>query len=110
MPRTVNQTQPYKSLSNPNLHTGVVSVTGSKVVNLGVSRKMKYSLQVGFEDAGGADAEGGQRVSAKRNTDGTFTIYVEEVNPAGTAGTAWAASDNAINVRFHAYMESAAGL
>lgn len=110
MPKLASPTQPYKHPSIPNLHTGVVTVTGSKVVTLGLGRRMQYSLVVGFADAGAAGAEGGQRVSAVRNTDGTFTIYVEEIDPTGSSGAAWAQSDDAIDVRFHAWTTYAAGL
>lgn len=94
-----------------NVRTGVAAVTGSKVINPGLSKRTKKDgyttspsyevIGLIFEDAGGADAEAGNRVSAKKNSDGTFTIYVEDVNvTSAVENTAWAPAVSAVNVRW----------
>jgi hypothetical protein len=93
-----------------DIRTAVVSVTGSKVVDPGLRKRTKKEgfttaptyeiVGLHFEDQGGTGAERAQRPSAKKNSDGTFTIYCEILDPAAAGGAAWSAAVASVDVRW----------
>lgn len=79
-----------------NILTGLTTLTASKVIDLQRTlfkrRKVVDSVAsyevigLTLEDVGGAVAETAQRLSSKKNADGTFTIYAEKVDPTSAGG------------------------
>lgn len=77
--------------------TGLTTLTASKVIDLQrtlfkrrkvVDSVMSYEvIGLTFEDTAGAAGETAQRLSSKKNADGTFTITAEKVDPASPAAT-----------------------
>lgn len=97
--------------NDPLTFTGVVTLTASVRVDLRralrrtrgrVSSTRDFAvISLSFEDAGGAAAEGAQRLSSVKNTDGTFTIYAEKADPASSATSlVWIAGTGTSTVRW----------
>lgn len=100
--------RPWQSKHDPLLHTGIVSVTGSLVVDLGIGHNNfvpVVSLQA--STAGGANAASEQSW-AYGPQPGQFTIYTWKATAAGT--TTLIAATAAANVSFIAVADGSAGI
>lgn len=94
--------------------TGLVTLTASTIIDLqrAVYARAKRLITPGdvqpyevigltFEDVGGAAAETAQRLSSKKNADGTFTIYSEKTDAASSSTSlVWIPSTGTQTVRW----------
>lgn len=109
MPATANtfSPQPYQSKSHPGLHSGIVAVTGTKVVDLGIGHS-NFVPSVSLKASLAADANKAASVTWDYGpTPGTFIIYCWKATAAGT--TTLIAATAAVNVSFTAIAASSVG-
>lgn len=108
MPRIKNTSspRPWQSLQEGNLHSGIVAVTGSFTVDLGLGHS-NFVPTVAFE---GSTAP--NNASALNweygSVPGTFTIFTWKATAAGT--TTLIAATVAVNVSFTAIADGSAGI
>lgn len=100
--------RPYASHHDPLLHTGIVSVTGSAVVDLGIGHNnfvpivsLKGSTATIANNASEQTWEYGPGL-------GQFTIYTWKATAAGN--TALIAATSAVNVSFIAIADGSSGV
>lgn len=98
--------QPYASPHHPNLHSGVVSVTGSLTVDLGIRHdNFVPSVSLNAGSAALQPAAGAQLVTWRRGTTaGTFIIEAWEISLAEAAPpvVSYVAATAAVKVSFTA--------
>ena len=105
--KNTSSPRPWQSLQNPNLHTGIVSVTGSTVVDLGIGHNNFVPI---------LDQQASLAADVNKSPDftwaygpalGQFTIYCWKAtstsNPTLIPATA------AVNISFHAIADSSVG-
>lgn len=109
MPATANTSSPYQyqSLQSPLLHSGVVPVTGSAIVDLGIGHN-NFVPSINLQASVAADANKAVTLTWAYGTKaGTFVIYgwksTSVSNPTLIAATA------AVNVSFTAIVDSSVG-
>ena len=99
--------RPYQSLQDPNLHSGIVAVTGNAVVDLGLGHA-NFVPSLSLQASLAADANKAPTVTwAYGPAAGQFTIYAWKVTDA-THPTLIAATA-AVNVSFTAIADSSVG-
>jgi len=110
MPAVVNATSPhpYQSKYNELLHSGIVAVTGSKVVDLGIGHNNFVPTLV-QQASLAADVNKAHKLSwAYGSKLGTFVIYAWKVTTLASNPTLIAATV-AVNVSFTAIADSSVG-
>lgn len=109
MPATANtfSPMPYRSKSHEDLHSGIVSVTGSKVVDLGIGHA-NFVPSVTLQGSTAANANLAPTLTwAYGPQPGQFTIYAWKAT--GAATTTLIAATAAVNVSFTAIADSSVG-
>ncbi len=109
MPAVANTTSPhpYQSKYNELLHSGIVSVTGTKVIDLGIGHN-NFVPSVSLQASLAADANKASFVTwAYGSVPGTFVIYAWKATAAAT--TTLIAATLAVNVSFTAIADSSVG-
>ena len=110
MPATKNtfSPRPWQSQQDGNVHTGVVSVTGSAVVDLGVGHN-NFVPCVSLQGSTAAIANAAANVTWSYGPQpGQFTISTWKATAAGT--TTLIAATAAVSVSFIAFADSSAGI
>lgn len=110
MPRTKNTSspRPWQSRQDGNFHSGIVSVTGSLLVDLGIGHA-NFVPVVSVEGSTAAIANAAPDVTWEYGTvPGTFTIFTWKATAAGT--TTLIAATAAVNVSFIAIADGSAGI
>jgi len=102
---------PHASGQDPSLHSGVVSVTGSAEVNLGIGHN-NFIPSLSLATPLAAAANDASHLSwAYGSTLGTFVIYAWKVTTAGAAGNPdLIAATAAVTVSFTIIVDSSAGI
>lgn len=99
--------RPWQSLQFELLHSGVVSVTGSFTVDLGLGHN-NFVPQISLKGSTAANANAASVVTWEYGAQpGTFTIFAWKATAAGT--TTLIAATAAVNVSFTALADSSAG-
>ncbi len=99
--------QPWRSRQDGNLHSGIVAVTGSLLVDLGIGHA-NFVPTVALNGSTAGNANAASAVTwAYGATPGTFTIFTWKATAAGT--TTLIAATAAVNVSFTAIADSSAG-
>jgi hypothetical protein len=109
MPAVKNTASPYpfQSLQHPLLHSGIVAVTGSLLVDLGINHN-NFVPSVSVQGGTAAIANNAPDVTWAYGTKpGTFTIFTWKATAAGT--TTLIAATVAVNVSFVAIVDSSVG-
>ena len=109
MPAIKNTASPYpfQSLHDPLLHTGVVSVTGSLTVDLGIGHN-NFVVQPCLKSNLAADANAGVDVTWNYGTKlGTFVLTTWKSTSSSV--TTLIAATSAVNVSFIAIADSSVG-
>lgn len=99
--------RPWASKHDPNLHSGIVSVTGTAVVDLGIGHN-NFVPQINLQASLAADANKASSISWSYGPQaGQFTISAWKATAAGT--TTLIAATAAVNISFHAIVDSSVG-
>lgn len=109
MPVAINKASPFpwRSLQDPNLHSGVVSVIGTKTVELGIGHN-QFVAHVMVKSALAADANAAPVVTWEFGSKpGTFVIACWKPTAAGT--TTLITATAAVNVSFLVIVDSSVG-
>ena len=109
MPATKNtfSPRPYQCLGEGNLHSGIESVTGSKVIDLGIGHN-NFVPTVAIQGSTATIANNASDVTwAYGPNAGQFTIYTWKATAAGT--TTLIAATAAVNVSFTVIADSSVG-
>lgn len=100
--------RPWENRQHPGLHSGVVSVTGALVVDLGIGHN-NFVPVVSVRGATAAIANAASDVTWEYGPQlGQFTISTWKATAAGT--TTLIAATAAVNVSFFALADSSAGI
>ena len=108
MGRNINASspRPWQSLQNELFHSGVVPVTGSLLIDLGIGHS-NFVPSVALNGSTAANANAASVVTWAYGTQpGTFTIFTWKATAAGT--TTPIAATAAVNVSFTVIADSAA--
>ena len=99
--------RPWQSLMDANLHTGILSVTGSATIDLGVGHN-NFVPQLTLQATLAADANKASFLSWSYGPrPGQFTISAWKVT--STSNPTLIAATSAVNVSFHAVVDSSVG-
>jgi len=99
---------PWESRQHPGIHSGIVPVVGSAVVDLGIGHN-NFVPVVSLQASLAADANKAASVTWGFGPQpGQFTIFAWKATAAGT--TTLIAATAAVNVSFHASSDSSAGI
>ncbi len=102
--RNLFSPRPWQSLQNELLHSGIVPVTGSLSVDLGIGHN-NFVPSVSLNGSTAANANAASAVTwAYGATPGTFTIFTWKATAAGT--TTLIAATAAVNVSFTVIADS----
>jgi hypothetical protein len=100
---SVTRQKPYQNPNFPGLHDGVVAVTGSLTVDLGIGHDT-YNV-IAVINGALADIAPAHIIAVKKSTKkGAFTIQVGKATAAGT--TTVIAATAAVNISFYAVERS----
>jgi len=106
-PKNTASPFPYRSRHDPNLHSGVVPVTGSAVVDTGIGHN-QFVPQLCLQAHLAADVNKAPQLTWDYGPNpGQFTIYAWKATAAGT--TTLIAATSAVNVSFHVIADSSVG-
>jgi hypothetical protein len=106
--RNTSSPRPWQSLQNELLHSGIVSVTGSLLVDLGLNHS-NFVPAVSLNGSTAANANAASVVTWAYGTQpGTFTIFTWKATAAGT--TTLIAATAAVSVSFTVIADSPAGI
>ena len=99
--------RPWQSLQNELFHSGIVAVTGSLLVDLGIGHN-NFVPQVVQQASLAADVNKAEKISwAYGPRPGQFVIYAWKATAAGT--TTLIAATQAVNVSFTVLADSSVG-
>lgn len=106
--KNTSSPHPWQSRQNELLHSGVVSVTGSFTVDLGIGHN-NFVVSPGLKGSTAANANAASTVTWDYGPlPGTFTLYTWKATAAGT--TTLIAATAAVNVSFTATADGSAGI
>ncbi len=106
--KNTSSPRPWQSLQDANQHSGIVSVIGSLLVDLGLDHS-NFVPTVSLNGSTAANANAASVVTWDYGTKvGTFTIFTWKATAAGT--TTLIAATAAVNVSFHVLADGSAGI